>query len=103
MPNDTPQIIDNTTDSRFELTQDSHLAELVYRLNGKRLVLIHVGVPDALSGQGLGGQLVGAAVDRAVRDGLTVVPLCPFARSWLERNRDTAARVAIDMGNDQAG
>ena len=30
--------------------------------------------------------------------GLTIVPLCPFARSWLERHPDAAATVAIDWG-----
>ena len=103
MPNDAPEIIDNTAESRFELTQDGQLAELVYRLNGKRLVLIHVGVPDAFGDRGLGGQLVTAAVDRAAQDGLTLVPLCPFARSWLKRHPDAAARVPIDLGQDKAG
>jgi predicted GNAT family acetyltransferase len=39
---------------------------------------------------------VTAAVDRAARDGLTIVPFCPFARRWLERHSDVADRVAID-------
>ena len=37
-----------------------------------------------------------AAIDRAAREGLTIVPLCPFARNWLERHADQTARVAID-------
>ncbi len=44
------------------------------------------------------GRLVTAAVDQAARDGLTIVPLCPFARSWLERHPDAAARARIDWG-----
>lgn len=100
---DSSQVTDNEAASRFELTADGGLGELVYRLRNGRLVILHSEVPEALGGRGLGGQLVSAAVDRAARDGLTVVPLCPFARSWLERNPDTAARVAIDLGNDQAG
>ena len=39
-----------------------------------------------------------AAVDRAAREGLTVVPLCPFARGWLERHAAEAAEVTIDWG-----
>ena len=30
------------------------------------------------------------------RDDLTVVPLCPFARSWLEKHRDQLTDVTID-------
>lgn len=61
-------------------------------------MLVHTGVPDALGGQGIGGQLVQAAVDRAARERLTVVPLCPFARKWLERHTDIAEKVNVDWG-----
>jgi uncharacterized protein len=95
---DTPQVTDNGAASRFELTVDGVLAELRYRRNGQRLVLIHTGVPAELEGRGLGGALVRAAVERAERDGMTVVPLCPFARDWLERHPDVAAKVTVDGG-----
>jgi predicted GNAT family acetyltransferase len=93
---DIPQITDNQAASRFELTAEGRLAELVYRQHGKRLVLIHTEVPSGLGGRGLGGALVAAALERAEREGLTVVPLCPFARTWLERHPDAAAKVTID-------
>jgi len=96
--NDAPQVTDNPAESRFELRADGRLAELDYRRNGKRLVLIHTEVPEELEGRGLGGALVAAAVDRAKREGLTVVPLCPFASGWLERHVAEAAEVAVDWG-----
>lgn len=92
-------VIDNQGQSRFEATVDGHLAELVYRRNGNRLVLIHTEVPAELEGRGLGGRLVTAAIAEAAADGLTVVPLCPFARSWLERHPDAAAKAAVDWGD----
>jgi predicted GNAT family acetyltransferase len=95
---DAPQVTDNQAESRFEFDTDGHVAVLMYRRNGKRLVLIHTDVPAELEGQGIGGRLVVAAIDRAAREGLTIVPLCPFAHSWLERHADQAARVAIDWG-----
>jgi predicted GNAT family acetyltransferase len=95
---DTPQITDNQAESRFELTMDGRLAELRYRRNGDRLVLIHTGVPAELEGHGLGGALVRAAVGRAEQDGMTVVPMCPFARGWLERHPDMAAKVTVEWG-----
>lgn len=93
-----PQVTDNRAGSRFELTADGQLAELAYRRNSSRLVLIHTGVPADLEGRGIGGRLVAAAVARAARDGMTVVPLCPFARGWLERHADVAGQAAIDWG-----
>ena|SRR5450631_1740671 len=94
--NDSIGVVDVTGEGRFELRVDGHSAELVYGVEGTYLVLVHTGVPGALEGQGVGGRLVRAAVDRAVRDGLTIVPLCPFARGWLQRHPDEAARVPVD-------
>jgi uncharacterized protein len=96
---DALQVTDNREDSRFELTADGHRAELTYRLGSGRLVLRHTGVPAAIERRGFGGQLVAAAVARAAADGLTVVPLCPFARAWLERNPAAAAAVTVDWGD----
>jgi uncharacterized protein len=89
-------VVDNAGESRLEFRADGYLAELVYRRHGKRLVLIHTEVPPGLEGRGIGGALVTAAIDLAVRDGLTLVPLCPFARGWLERHPDAASKAVID-------
>lgn len=93
---ESPDVIDNQDQSRFELRAGGQLAELDYRHYGHRLVLIHTEVPVELEGRGIGGRLVMAAIDRAEREGLTVVPLCPFARGWLEWHPDAAAKAAID-------
>ena len=90
------EVTDNVAQSRLELRADGSMAELVYRRNGRRLVLIHTGVPPELEGRGFGGKLVEAAIDQAAREGLTLVPLCPFAREWLDRHPDRAAGVTID-------
>jgi hypothetical protein len=95
---DPQQVTDNQAGSRFELDTDGQRAVLLYRRNGNRLVLIHTEVPEELEGRGLGGTLVRAALDRAARDGLTLVPLCPFARGWLDRHPDAATQVTIDRG-----
>jgi len=95
---DSSGVVDVTGEGRFELRADGHTAELVYRVDGTYLVLVHTRVPGALEGRGVGGQLGQAAVDRAARDGLTIVPLCPFARGWLQRHPDEAARVPVDWG-----
>ena len=93
---DALPVTDNQADSRFEISDGGYLAELRYHRSGKRLALIHTEVPVELEGRGIGGMLVIAAVDRAAREGLTIVPYCPFARSWLERHPDVADRAAID-------
>lgn len=89
-------VTDNPGEHRFEAVIDGHLAELVYRRNARRLVLVHTGVPDALAGKGVGGRLVEAAVAAADAGELTVVPSCAFARSWLERHPEATDRVSVD-------
>jgi uncharacterized protein len=93
---DIQQVTDNEPESRFEFRVGDLLAELKYHRNGKRLVLLHTEVPAQLEGRGIGGRLVAAATDRAARQGLTIVPLCPFARTWLERHAGEAAKATID-------
>jgi uncharacterized protein len=90
------QVVDNQAAARLEVRADGELAELVYRRNGNRLVLVHTEVPEAMGGRGIGGQLVQAAVAKAVASGMTVVPLCPYARSWLQRHPNEAANASID-------
>jgi uncharacterized protein len=93
------RVTDSEENSRLEIHADGELAELIYRTRAGRLVLVHTEVPDALSGRGLGGDLVRAAIDKAAAAGMTIVPLCPFARGWLERHPDKAARVPIDWSS----
>jgi predicted GNAT family acetyltransferase len=89
-------VTDNKGGSQLELRADGQLAELKYRTRAGRLILVHTEVPEALGGRGIGGELVRAAIGKAKAEGMTLVPLCPFARSWLERHPDEAAIVAID-------
>ena len=93
---DAPQVRQDPDASRFVYADAGVEAELMYRLRAGRLVLVHTSVPPELEGQGAGGRLVTAAVEYAAAQGLTVVPSCPFARSWLERHPGVAARVPID-------
>jgi uncharacterized protein len=93
---DAVPVTDNKAASRFEVSEGGYLAELRYHRNGNRLSLIHTEVPEELEGRGIGGRLVIAAVDQAAREGLMIVPYCPFARRWLASHSDVADRVTID-------
>jgi predicted GNAT family acetyltransferase len=89
-------VTDNPDRRRFELVVDGHLAELTYRFDGDRMVLVHTGVPGELEGKGIGGQLVRAAVEHAAERGIILVPRCPFARGWLEKHPDVADGARIE-------
>lgn len=92
----TSEVRNDAAGSRFVLVLDGIEAELVYRGHEGQLFLIHTGVPDALGGHGIGGQLVRAALAYARAEQLTVVPWCPFARRWLTEHPGEAEGVSID-------
>jgi uncharacterized protein len=81
---------------RFTFESGAATAFLEFRRRGDRLIIVHTVVPPELEGKGVGSRLVTAAVDHAVSRGLTVVPVCPFARAWLRSHSDVAARANID-------
>ncbi len=89
-------VVDAVEKSRLVLREGGELAQLAYEVDGDRLRLIHTEVPEALGGRGIGARLVRAAVDKALAEGLIMVPWCPFARRWLREHHDGAARVMID-------
>ncbi|HEY3833147.1 MAG TPA: GNAT family N-acetyltransferase [Acidimicrobiia bacterium] len=91
-------VLDDAEHHRFVVRDGGHVAELVYRVEPERLVLVHTGVPEELGGRGIGGQLVRAAVERAAEQARTVVPQCEFARKWLHDHADVAGTVTIDWG-----
>lgn len=93
---DEMQVEDRPGEGRFVAEVGGHTAELVYRREGDRLVLVHTGVPDELEGQGIGSALVRAAVAAAMDEELTIVPECPFARRWLQDHPSVAIDVEID-------
>ena len=94
-------VIDNEAEHRFQMTMDGHTGELTYELEGDRLTLIHTGVPEELEGHGLAGRLVQAAVDRAQRDELTIIPICPYARRWLKKRENDLTDVKIDWAQER--
>ena len=49
-------------------------------------VFTHTVVDDAVEGQGLGSDLLRGALDDVGARGGSVVPLCSFVRSWIDRH-----------------
>jgi predicted GNAT family acetyltransferase len=61
-------------------------AEMTYSRAGEGLIIIdHTEVPAALRGRKVGERLVREAVEDARRDGIAIIPLCPFAKAQIDR------------------
>ncbi len=62
------------------------LAEMTYVWAGKdRIIIDHTEVNDLLRGKGAGKQMVSKAVDFAREKGISIIPLCPFAKSVFDK------------------
>jgi predicted GNAT family acetyltransferase len=94
---DDPRVTDDPGEGRYELHLGDELAGfVVYRAEPGALVLVHTEVDSAFEGRGLGGRLVGGALDDIRARGLSVVAECPYARSYLDRHPEYADLVAGD-------
>ncbi|MCC4300084.1 DUF5996 family protein [Aurantimonas coralicida] len=78
---------DGASKGRYLLVVDGVEAEMTYSRAGKALIIIdHTDVPAVLRGQKIGERLVRQAIEDARRDGVAIVPLCPFARAQIDRH-----------------
>lgn len=73
----------------FDLSVDrKRLGHLVYSLPDQATLTIdYVHVDPSLRGQGMGQQLVAAALDWAREESRQVVPLCSYARAVMARQK----------------
>jgi predicted GNAT family acetyltransferase/glutaredoxin len=99
-PSEEPTVVHVPEASRYELRDgDRMIGEAAYRRRNGRLALIHTEVDEALEGRGLGSRLIATALDDARREGLEVVPLCPFVASYIRRHPEYQDIVAADYHN----
>ena len=80
--------------SRFEVVVDGAVAGFAaYRREGDAYAFTHTEVAEEYEGRGLGSRLVRAALQTVAAGEGTVLPYCPFVRSYLQRHRDLAYLV----------
>ncbi len=79
-------IRNNEADGAFEIELDGHVAKLEYVRRGDVIYYPHTFVPRELEGHGIAARLAKYALDYARANGLSVVPRCPYVRSYLERH-----------------
>lgn len=75
---------------RFILTEEGVFAgELTYTWAGdSKFIIDHTGVETAFEGKGYAKQLVLKAVDFARKEGVKIIPLCPYAKSYFEKTTE---------------
>ena len=79
------EVLDVPQANRYELRLGGHLIGLAaYRRRNGRIAFTHTEVDQSCEGRGFGSRLAAAALEDARREGLDVVPLCPFIAHYIE-------------------
>lgn len=82
-------LFDNEEASRFEFSIDGELAGIEeYSLDGSVITFKHTETMPEFQGQGVGRELVFAALDEARDRGLMVIPQCDYVASTIAKNPD---------------
>jgi predicted GNAT family acetyltransferase len=91
------EVVDVREASRYELRLDGRLIGIAaYRRRDGRIAFTHTEVDESLTGRGFGSRLAEAALDDARRQGLDVVPLCPFIAHYVEEHPRYEQLLAAD-------
>lgn len=82
--------------SFFIKKEGKKIAEMTYVYSGPgRLIIDHTEVDESLRGQKVGNQLLDKVVEMVRSKGLKILPLCPFAKATLLKNKEVYADVLI--------
>lgn len=65
------------------------LAEMTFvRSSDKILIIDHTHIAEELNGQGVGKLLLKELVDWARKEEVKIIPLCPYAKAQMEKNKE---------------
>jgi len=92
---DEAVIVDVPEANRYELRLGGRLIGFAeYRRRDGHIVLTHTEVIESMEDRGFGSSLAEAALEDARRQGIEVVPLCPFIAHYIEQHPEYAELVA---------
>ena len=83
-------VTDNAERERYEIHVDGSLAGFAeYRGHTDTRTFTHTEIDERFEGQGVGSRLVHDALEDARRQGLKVIPMCPFVKAYMSRHPET--------------
>lgn len=82
----TLEVVHNKAESRFEIQLGDVLAILNYSINGRSIIMMHVGVPYEWRGQGVAAVITKAVLEHAKANSMRVVPVCSYVMAYIRRH-----------------
>jgi predicted GNAT family acetyltransferase len=87
-------VTDRPAERRYEARDGAATAGFAeYIRTDEMVVFTHTEVDPSYEGKGVGSALVRGALDDVRTQGLSVLPLCPFVKGWIQRHREYADMV----------
>jgi uncharacterized protein len=87
-------VIDNPDLHRYEIRVSDELAGfLQYRRRPGLIAFVPTEIDQRFEGQGLGSQLIAAALDGARSEAIAVLPFCPFVNGFISRHPEYVSLV----------
>lgn len=81
------RLVHNSGNTQYELfIGDERVGYVDYELSGDLVVMHSTFVDDDHKGQGLGGEIVAAAMDDVRAQGRKIIVQCPFIEGWLNHH-----------------
>lgn len=81
------QLIDNTAEKQYEFRIEGYTPRIEYiKSQNGEIYLTHTEVPVQLEGRGIASSLAEAVLADIERQGLRLVPLCPFVAGYIKKN-----------------
>jgi predicted GNAT family acetyltransferase len=91
-------VIDVPERSRYEIRVGEEVAGFTeYRRHPGVIAFVHTETEPRFEHHGLGSQLVRTELSDARSEGLSVLPFCPFVRSYIARHLEELDLVPEDM------
>ena len=88
-------VTDNAEAERYEIRVDGSLAGFAeYRGHTDTRTFTHTEIDERYEGRGLGCELVKQALDDVRRQGVQVIPICPFVKAYLGKHPEYLDLVA---------
>jgi uncharacterized protein len=92
---DDAEVVDVPEASQYELRLgDRRIGLAAYHRRNNRIAFLHTEIDEACEGRGFGNRLAAAALADVRRQGLEVVPLCPFMAHYIATHPEEQDLVA---------
>lgn len=82
----TAELIDNKKGQRYEFHIEGLVPRIEYIRTKDKIYLTHTEVPIELEGKGIGSKLVRVALEDIEKQGIALVPMCPFVAAYIKEH-----------------